>query len=152
MSDDHHSTPRMLCSDAAECSSHSFAQRLVRLPALPAVSALVPPAHALGIAFLDLGPRKPLPLADVDLAELPVEHDGSSDASPDDLGGLACPRQVARVDRDDRLAGELVCERARLLAAGAVQAWICMALEATVAVPVRFSVAHQQELGHRQLG
>ena len=48
--------------------------------------------------------------------------------------------------------GELVGERARLLATRVVERLIRMTLEPPVAVPVGLAVANKQELGHGRLG
>ncbi len=66
----------------------------------------------------------------------------------DDLGRLARPREVARVDRVERLARELVGKPARLLAAVVGERPVSVPLQAALRVPVGLAVPNEKELRH----
>jgi NAD(P)-dependent dehydrogenase (short-subunit alcohol dehydrogenase family) len=66
----------------------------------------------------------------------------------DDLGCFARACQVARVDRLELLARELVGQPARLLAAVVGERPIGMPLQAARRVPVGLAVSYEEELGH----
>jgi hypothetical protein len=95
-----------------------------------------------------LGRRQPLPGSPVLLAQLGVEGDGEAETPTDDLGRHACPRQVARVDRVERLVRELVGELPRLQPAVVAQRPVGVALQAALRVPVGLAVPNEQERGH----
>ena len=114
--DDEDGSARMLFRDPANLREHAFCHRLVALPLLPAVAALVVARDAPGEALLDLRPGQARPLADVDLAELPPRTNVEPLQLGDDLGRLERPAKVAGVDSGERRPGELSGERARLRA------------------------------------
>src|SRR5258708_760024 len=143
MADDANALAGMSRGDLAQARDDARVEVVVRLTLLPAPAALVPVASSLGKALFDLRPRKALPLADVDLAQRRVRQDRDAEARADDLRRLAGAGEVARVDRVDSLAGELVRERARLLAPELVQRLVRMPLEAALAVPIRLSMPHE---------
>ena len=138
--------------DPPHCCDDPLAELVLRLAGLPAVPRLVPRLSPIRVALLDLRPGEALPLADVDLAQLAQRDNVGAEARRDDLRCLARPREVARVDELDRLAGELGRERVRLLASRLVERRVGVALEAPLAVPVRLAVPHEEQLRHRRLG
>ena len=91
------------------------------LAAFPSGSAASAALDSVGIALLDLGRGQPRPLADVDLAQAPVERNRKLEPCGEDLGGLTGTPQVRRVERQRRIAAQQPRERARLVATPLVQ-------------------------------
>ena len=92
--------------------------------------------------------RQPFPRSPVLLAQVGVEHDRQPEPLADDLRRLARAGEVARVDRLELLAGELLGELLRLTPAVVAQRPVGMALESAVGVPVGLAVANEKQGGH----
>ena len=148
MADDDDAAFGMLGHDRRERRKDALCELLVRLPAAPAVLAAPPPVERAGVERLDVGVRKALPFADVDLAELRSRNDGHVEARADDLGRLARSAEVARIHGIGALAGELLGERARLCPSVLVQRRVGVALEPLLDVPVGLAVANEEQLRH----
>ena len=97
---------------------------------------------------VEFGVRAALPRTDVDLAQPRLDGEIETERGGDDLGGLARPPQVARVDSRERLLAKLISEFARLDASGVVERRVGVALKPVVAVPVRLAVADERDRGH----
>jgi len=93
-------------------------------------------------AILDLRRRQSFPRAESSLPQPRVDPHFEAQLRGNDLGGLACAGQVARIDHAD-VPVELIGQRTRLFATQVVEARVGPALPAPVAVPVRFTVPNE---------
>ena len=86
---------------------------------------------------------QPFPASPVLLAQSGLQGDRQPEPLADDLRGLVRPREVARVDRLEPLALELLDEPARLTPPVVAQRPVGVALEPSLGVPVGLAVANQ---------
>jgi len=103
-------------------------------------------ADELDAVALDRG--QAFPVSPVFLPQITIEHHRKPKASGDDLGCLASPGEIARVDRLQLLARKRVGEVSCLPAAEVGEGPVCVPLQAPVGVPVGLAVANEQERGH----
>ncbi len=71
----------------------------------------------LGPAPRGLLTSEPAPLSDVELAEPWLHPGGDPEMAPGDLGGLACPSEIARHQHRERLASQALAQGLSLLSA-----------------------------------
>src|ERR1700751_300422 len=100
---------------------------------------------------LTLDRRQALPAPPVLLAQSRVEDDRQLEPLAHDLGGLARPGKVARIDRVEVLIRQLFGGLPRLPPAEIAQRPVGVAMEATVGVPVGLAVANEQQSRHDSL-
>ena len=136
---------RVAFSDSQEGFENPRDHRLLRLAVAPGAVARVWEASE------DLLVGEPLPGTEV---SLPKAADGDH-VEParigDETRGLLCAHEVARVDRVERLAGELCAERSRLRAASVVQRRVGVPLDASIQVPVGLAVPRKEDSRHRRI-
>jgi 3-oxoacyl-[acyl-carrier protein] reductase len=101
-----------------------------------------------GEALLDLRSGESRPRADVDLPQARLGNDRDVVGGSDDLSRLLRAPKIAGVDGVDRGGSELLGELDCLPATGLVERRVRMTLEAAVAIPVRLSVAGEEDRRH----
>jgi hypothetical protein len=99
-----------------------------------------------------LGGDPTLVHAEAPLAERGTHPDVEPEPGRDRLGGLERPPQVARPELADRLGGEGLRQRPRLLAARGGERRVAVALDAAVAIPLRLAVADEVDPRHGMEG
>ena len=142
--DDENASIRMLLGNRAKGAKYTRGELVDGL--------CVAPRAAVGLrkTLVDLRGEHALPAAEMLLSEFGQLLDREAEAVGDRPGCLSRTCQVARVDGIQALAPELFGERARLGLAGRVQRPVGMALHAPFRVPVRLTVPHEEDLGHRR--
>jgi hypothetical protein len=104
--------------------------------------SLQPTRGQPGMAPGNLIPREPLPLAEMDLAQLRPHIYFQPELARDRFCGFARPLEIAGIDGAHRVARALLANQSQLLAARLTEGNIRMSLELPAAL--RRRVAHQQ--------
>ena len=141
--DDKDGAVRVLAGDLLERFEDAPVHLLTRL-AVPERAV----RDLLGEALLDLRVAQAFPGAEVPLTQVRERRHLKAVRLGDDARRLAGPREVARVDRLERLIRELLGQGPRLLAARVVKGPVGVTLESPAEVPVGLTVAHEEDPRH----
>jgi hypothetical protein len=138
--------------DAAACVGSVEADQRRKNPRAQLVVGLAvrparPPrdVETLGKARLHLVDGEPLPVADVDLAQRLQLRSLEPETSGDDVRGLCCAPERARVDGGQPLVAKGVRELDGLAPARLVERRVRMSLEAALAVPVGLAMTDEDD-------